>query len=263
MSNEQLSYYFDGSMAGLLSCVFRAFQFKEFQVQLGLLDGAQHGLFSEVIEVPSHEQHAQRVWSALQQKLSKAALKQIYFASLSESLDAYQHLFNYCIYVFQQQHSIEKDYLHPSVLAISQWTKKVGREKHRMEAFVRFKKTTDGLFLSLVRPDFNVLPLIQPHFIRRYQDQRWLIYDEQRKYGLYYDLNDVHEICMDANEIDRNIQNGGSQSFQLQLDEQEVLYDQLWKDYFNSINIKARQNIKLHVQYLPKRYWRYLNEKLI
>ncbi|MCJ0829173.1 TIGR03915 family putative DNA repair protein [Acinetobacter sp. NIPH1876] len=263
MSNEQLSYYFDGSMAGLLSCVFRAFQFKEFQVQLCLLDGAQHRLFSEVIEVPSHEQHAQRVWSALQQKLSKAALKQIYFASLSESLDAYQHLFDYCIYVFQQQHSIEKDYLHPSVLAISQWTKKVGREKHRMEAFVRFKKTTDGLFLSLVRPDFNVLPLIQPHFRRRYQDQRWLIYDEQRKYGLYYDLNDVHEIGMDANEIDRNLQNGGSQSFQLQLDEQEVLYDQLWKDYFNSINIKARQNIKLHVQYLPKRYWRYLNEKLI
>jgi hypothetical protein len=36
-------------------------------------------------------------------------------------------------------------------------------------------------FLSLVRPDFNVLPLIQPHFKRRYQDQRWLIYDEQRK----------------------------------------------------------------------------------
>ncbi|MCU4336936.1 TIGR03915 family putative DNA repair protein [Acinetobacter dispersus] len=263
MSNEQLSYYFDGSMAGLLSCVFRAFQFKEFQVQLCLLDGAQHGLFFEVIEVPAHEQHAQRVWSALQQKLSKAALKQIYFASLSESLDAYQHVFNYCIYVFQQQHSIEKDYLHPSVLAISQWTKKVGREKHRMEAFVRFKKTTDGLFLSLVRPDFNVLPLIQPHFRRRYQDQRWLIYDEQRKYGLYYDLLDVHEVYMDANEIDRNIQNGGSQSFQLQLDAQEVLYDQLWKDYFNSINIKARQNIKLHVQYLPKRYWRYLNEKLI
>ncbi|WP_171550682.1 TIGR03915 family putative DNA repair protein [Acinetobacter sp. Ac_5812] len=263
MSNEQLSYYFDGSMAGLLSCVFRAFQFKEFQVQLSLIDQTQHGLFSDVIDVPNHEPHAQRVWSALQQKLSKAALKQIYFASLSESLDAYQHLFNYCIYVFQQQHSIEKDYLHPSVLAISQWTKKVGREKHRMEAFVRFKKTTDGLFLSLVRPDFNVLPLIQPHFRRRYQDQRWLIYDEQRKYGLYYDLHDVHEVGMDANEIDRNIQNGGSQSFQLQLDGQEVLYDQLWKDYFNSINIKARQNIKLHVQYLPKRYWRYLNEKYV
>ncbi len=68
---------------------------------------------------------------------------------------------------------------------------------------------------------------------------------------------------MDADKIDRNLQKGGSQSFQLELDEQEILYDQLWKDYFQSINIKERQNIKLHVQYLPKRYWRYLNEKYV
>ncbi|WP_171257966.1 TIGR03915 family putative DNA repair protein [Acinetobacter gyllenbergii] len=263
MLNQKLNYCFDGSMLGLLSCVFRAFQFKEFEVQLCLLGETQHGLFSDVVDVANHEPHAQRVWSALQQKLSPAALKQIYFASLSESLEAYQHLFNYCIYVFQQSYSIEKDYLHPSVLAISQWTKKVGREKHRMEAFVRFKKTTDGLFLSLVRPDFNVLPLIQPHFRRRYQDQRWLIYDEQRNYGLYYDLKQIHEVFMDADKIDCNLQKGGSQSFQLELDEQEILYDQLWKDYFQSINIKERQNIKLHVQYLPKRYWRYLNEKYV
>ncbi|MBP7218470.1 MAG: TIGR03915 family putative DNA repair protein [Acinetobacter sp.] len=262
MSSGGMAYYaFDGSMVGLLNCVFRAFQFKEFHVQLRLFDGAQQGLFSHIIEIENNELHAQRVWSALEQKLAPNALRQIYFAYLSESLEAHQHLLNYCIHVFQQQKSVEKDYLHPSVLAISQWTKKVGREKHRMEAFVRFKKTTDGLFLSLVRPDFNVLPLIQPHFKRRYQDQRWLIYDEQRKYGLYYDLKEIHEVSLEANQIDRNIENGASQSFQLLLDEQEQLYDQLWKDYFKSTNIQERQNIKLHVQYLPKRYWRYLNEK--
>ncbi|MEC8567239.1 MAG: TIGR03915 family putative DNA repair protein, partial [Pseudomonadota bacterium] len=143
-------YYFDGSMVGLLNCVFRAFQFKEFQVQLCFNEGAQHGLFSTVVEIPNNENHAQRVWSAIQQRLSQSSLRQFYFAYLSESLDAFQHLFNYCIYVFRHQHSVEKNYTHPSVLAIAQWAKKVGREKHRMEAFVRFKKTTDGLFLSLV-----------------------------------------------------------------------------------------------------------------
>ena len=81
-------------------------------------------------------------------------------------------------------------------------------------------------------------------------------------YGLYYDLHEIHEVSLEANQIDRNIENGASQNFQLELDEQEELYDQLWKDYFNSINIKERQNVKLHVQYLPKRYWRYLNEKI-
>ncbi|EXA81621.1 hypothetical protein J543_0984, partial [Acinetobacter baumannii 1159076] len=133
MFNDEVAYYFDGSMVGLLSCVFRAFQFKELQVRLCLNDAAQHGLFADKIEVSNNEQHAERVWSALQKKLSSSSLKQFYFASLSESLDAYQHLFNYCIYVFSSHSSVEKDYSHPSVLAIAQWTKKVGREKHRME----------------------------------------------------------------------------------------------------------------------------------
>ncbi len=35
--------------------------------------------------------------------------------------------------------------------------------------------------------------------------------------------------------------------FSVELDDDELLYDQLWKDYFKSINIEARTNIKLHV----------------
>jgi len=100
MFNDEVAYYFDGSMVGLLSCVFRAFQFKELQVRLCLNDAAQHGLFADKIEVSNNELHAERVWSALQKKLSSSSLRQFYFAYLSESLDAYQHLFNYCIYVF-------------------------------------------------------------------------------------------------------------------------------------------------------------------
>ncbi len=132
-----------------------------------------------------------------------------------------------------------------------------------MEAFVRFKKAKDGLFLSLVRPDFNVLPIIYRHFQERYQDQSWLIYDERRNYGIYYDLKQMRQVEMNAEIIDPQIRIGHSQSFSIELDDQELLYDQLWKDYFNSVNIQARKNMKLHIQYVPKRYWRYMNEKIL
>ncbi len=46
------------------------------------------------------------------------------------------------------------------------------------------------------------------------------------------------------------------------LDEQEKLYATLWKDYFKNTNIKERKNLKLHIQHVPKRYWRYLTEKM-
>lgn len=277
VANERPIYCFDGTLTGLLCCVFRAFQFREYLVEIHAYTSKQNSashhslqdnLFNVSIEVASQDVHAQRVWNALKQKLSNNALRQLYYAFLAENTDAYQHIFNYCIYIFrhaqtQQVHSLEKNYTHPSVLAIAQWAKKVGREKHRMEAFVRFKKSSDGVFLSLIAPDFNVLPLIQRHFRNRYQDQRWLIYDEKRHFGIYYDLDQVQEVDLSAQTIDAQKEIGGSQQFLIDLDDQEVLYDQLWKDYFQSINIKERQNIKLHVQCVPKRYWRYLNEKSV
>lgn len=263
------SYVFDGTMTGLLCCVYRAFQFKEFDVRVysQSKDQEQHwvqsGLFDEFVHVEPNEEQAQRVWQGLKKKVSENGIRNFYYAFLSEQQRAFQHLFNFSVYVFQSSKAVDRDYGHVDVLALSQWAKQVGREKHRMEAFVRFKKCQDGLFLSLVRPDFNVLPLIERHFKRRYQDQKWLIYDEARNYGIYYDLSGIHQVNMNALDIDENLQIGSSQSFSVELDDEEVLYDQLWKDYFNSVNIKARKNVKLHVQYVPKRYWRYMNEKTL
>lgn len=256
-------YCFDGSMTGLLSCVFRVFVFKEFEVKVTANPHAQNGLFDDFVHVASNDEHAQRVWQGLKQKVSSSSLRAFYYAFLSEQEDAFQILFDFAIYVFQNQRPVDKDYGHHAVIGMSQWAKQVGREKHRMEAFVRFKKCKDGLFLSLVKPDFNVLPIILKHFKARYQDQMWLIYDEQRQYGIYYDLKEVHQIEMNAETIDSQLKIGHSQSFSIELDDEEVLYDQLWKDYFNSVNIQARKNMKLHIQYVPKRYWRYMNEKTL
>ncbi|OTG58683.1 DNA metabolism protein [Acinetobacter sp. ANC 4204] len=255
-------YCFDQTMTGLLSCVYRSFQFKDFDVRL-IADNTQAGLFDEYIDVASNEEHAQRVWQGLRQRVSPISLRYFYYCFLSEQQQAHQHLFNFCIYIFKNTQVVDQNYAHADVLAVSQWAKQVGREKHRMEAFVRFKKCRDGLFLSLIQPDFNVLPLIERHFKNRYQDQRWLIYDEKRHFGIYYDLTMVHQVKMEVEQLDLAYKVGHSQSFSIQLDDDERLYDQLWKDYFKSINIEARKNLKLHVQFVPKRYWRYLNEKII
>jgi probable DNA metabolism protein len=100
-----------------------------------------------------------------------------------------------------------------------------------------------------------VLPLISTHFKERYADQRWLIYDCRRKYGLYYDLDEVSEVTIDFNESNNNSKDV--------YDEKENLYQELWKQYFDSVNIKARKNMKLHIQHVPKRYWKWLVEKQV
>jgi len=45
------------------------------------------------------------------------------------------------------------------------------------------------------------------------------------------------------------------------LQENEPDYQVLWKSYFDNVNIPERRNMKLHLQHIPKRYWKYLSEK--
>jgi len=135
--------------------------------------------------------------------------------------------------------------------------KSVNREKHRMKAFIRFEKTVDGIFYAPIEPDYNVLPLIAGFFKNRYADQQWIIYDLKRKYGLHYNLKTVQEVTFDFVEM----KNSTSYLAGDLLDEKEELYGLLWKDYFKSTNIPARKNMKLHLQHVPKRYWKYLTEK--
>jgi probable DNA metabolism protein len=244
---------YDGSFEGFLTTVFEIYECKIQGAEIKREEMVNGSLFSGAHLVQTNREKAYRVWAKLEQKISKTALNQLYKSFLSELPQIDDVLLRYIQYIMASKHGVENDYGHPDVLAVQQTSKKVYREKHRMEAFVRFQLTSDGLYYAIIQPDYNVLPLIASHFENRYADQRWLIYDSRRKYGLYYDLNKVEEVTIDFNE-------GLSEQTGV-YDEKENLYQELWKQYFDSINIKARKNMKLHIQHVPGRYWKYLIEK--
>lgn len=249
-------YVFDGSLEGLLCAVFEWFERKPGPVQLVPQSAFQPDAFTVHLDILSEERKADRVWKGLQSRLPKGWIRRFYCTYLSETVPAYHALFEFACYIFSSPPGAESNYGNPYVLAISQTAIKVEREKHRMEAFIRFQHTADGIFYCGIDPDFNVLPLIMTHFKNRYADQQWIIYDINRKYGLFYDLEKVEEIKIDFNE-----HRGMMKPTAAALSDQEALYAVLWKDYFKSANIAARKNTKLHVQHVPKRYWKYLTEK--
>ncbi|KQM78316.1 DNA metabolism protein [Pedobacter sp. Leaf216] len=252
-----MTYIIDGSLQGLLTAVFEWFERKPGKATLKSSAIFQPEAFVESFTVTTHHEKADRVWAGLQKKLKKNWLRQFYCSYLSEIPEAYNHLFQFAIYIFQNQPGAESNFGNAHVMALSKYARSVEREKHRMEAFIRFQKTGDGIFYAGIDPDFNVLPLISNHFKNRYADQQWVIYDLKRKYGLHYNLTSVEEITISFSSV--NKQNPAP----VLMDEGEALYSTLWKDYFKSANIVARKNTKLHLQHVPKRYWKYLTEKAI
>lgn len=251
-------YVFDGSFEGLLTAIFEFYDRKPGSVKLVCQADFEPILLDETFEVISDEAKARRVWTGLTKKLAPEWRTRFYKCYLSESQEIFQHLFDFACYIFDNPEGAESNFGHPSVIALSKMDKSVNREKHRMKAFIRFQETADGIFYAPVEPDYNVLPLIASFFKNRYADQKWIIYDLKRKYGLFYDLEKVAEIVLDY------LPETAKSKVQLPSDvlqDKEELYALLWKDYFKSTNIPARKNMKLHVQHVPKRYWKYLTEK--
>jgi probable DNA metabolism protein len=247
---------YDGSFEGLLSAIFDLYEYKFKPAHIVTEAQYAPSVFDQHHVTITDELKAGRVWKGLKQKISPAALAQFYKTFLSEDVGVESMLLQYAQQVFSHPQSIECDYANPSVLYVSQTAKKVYREKHRMEAFVRFQLLHDGLYYAVCQPDYNVLPLIEKHFKERYADQRWLIFDARRKYGIYYDLQTVEMVKLSFNEEHPN-----PADTSYAWSEAEQLYQLLWQQYFSSVNIVARKNTKLHIQHMPRRYWKYLPEK--
>jgi probable DNA metabolism protein len=101
----------------------------------------------------------------------------------------------------------------------------IRREEHRFHAFVKFEKV-EGLFQSVITPDYNIIPLLGPFFEKRYADQRWLIFDKKRHYGIYYDKEKVAEMELDFED--------GSLSDSIEIPINDTFYKDLWRTYFDS-----------------------------
>ena len=253
MKNETTLIY-DGSFNGFLTSIFVAFEEKLNVADIQKNGQGQNGLFSDTETIFTNVQKAKRVWNGVRSK-SYNAISNIYFAYLSETDGIEYMLFNYIKKLMAHQGK-QRDFSDETVLHISQLARKVGREKHRMEAFVRFQLTKDNIYFANIEPDYDVLPLISKHFRNRYADQHWLIYDVKRRYGIFYNLEGVEIVSLNLEEIHFN-RTKKSKAFT----EREYDYQDLWNNYFKSTNITSRINRKLHTQHVPKRYWKYLSEK--
>lgn len=262
------TFIFDGTFEGLLTSIFEYYERKPGKVELVATHYYEPKLIGETLEITNDEAKAKRVWAGLKKKLSPDWQLRFYKSFLAETPEIFTHLFDFARYVFDNPtrggaessgaKGAEADYGHPAVIAIAQMDKSVNREKHRMKAFIRFQETADGIFYAPIEPDYNVLPLIASFFRNRYADQKWIIYDLKRHYGLFYDLYDLEEIRLGHRP---ELKAGTTFLAQELTHDQEGLYGMLWNDYFRSTNIPARKNRKLHIRQVPKRYWKYLTEK--
>ncbi|HVD98706.1 MAG TPA: TIGR03915 family putative DNA repair protein [Cytophagaceae bacterium] len=241
------TFIYDGSYEGLLSVIFESFTLKTTPNAIVSKKEFQSEWLETAIPIETNEEKANELLTRLE-ACSSNAVETVMKAFLSEQPEIELVIFHYCKHLISAKGKAE-DPSNPFVLQLKKLKKQLDQETQRMQAFVRFQKTADDIHYANIDPDFNVLPLIGDHFEKRYPNQKWMIFDTKRNYGLYYDLEKTTYIKI--NEIQINLRT-----------EKENSYQSLWKNYFESTNTRERKNVKFHLQQLPKKNWKYLPEKI-
>lgn len=258
---------YEPSFEGWLSAVFYVYANKlqdDASLQIIAEDCYVPSLISQATSVATDEDKAERVLTKLHKLLGRSGMRNILWGFLSEKDNIGTTLFQVVKYAIDYpSRPIMEDLGNLNVLELVQTVKSVGREKHRMEAFVRFEHTTDDIYFARVEPDFNVLPLIGEHFRQRYQDQHWAIYDLTRNYGIYYDKSQSTPKRPAALQTITDLDDAVLRNPASIHSPDEQRYQRFWQGYFTNVNIKERKNPRLHKQYLPQRYWKYLSEKQV
>lgn len=249
---------YDGTFEGLMTAVFEVYEYRFKPAKIIAIANYQsRSIFTDHHEVVTRQEKADRVLRMIEKNLGKKGASQFLRVYLFENENAERLILSAISKSIKfPKENILNNFADTDIMDIAKINKSISREVHRMHAFVRFEKLQDEVYFSKIEPDFNVLPLIITHFKNRYRDQKWMIYDLKRHYGIFYDLNDVQffEPALEQNQQLTRTENI--------LHEEEIKYQQLWQRYFFKTNIPERKNLKLHVQSLPKRYWKYLTEKL-
>jgi probable DNA metabolism protein len=206
MDNSKVLVY-DGSFNGFLTAVFTAFE-NNFNV-LGFKreTATQKGLFSDTDIIATQKAKAKIVWESIENK-NHSAVRNIYFAFLSEVDGVDFMLYQYIKKLYGLLEQIQIEQLAMIEIKISKLALSVGREKAQIENLVDFQSTNDDVYISEIKPGFNVLPLVSRHFRYRYSKHKWIIFDRKRNYGMYYNGKFVELISKETKNMYLNANTG-------------------------------------------------------
>lgn len=132
----------------------------------------------------------------------------------------------------------------PDVQQLHRMVKAIGRDCHKMHAFVRFREVQGQgprRFIAWFEPDHHIVARATPFFARRFADMDWLILTPKGRAAFQAGQLTTDEIACDNPQLD---------------DPTEAL----WRTYYASIFNPARVKIKAMQSEMPRKYWKNLPE---
>lgn len=238
-------YLHDGELDGFLTCIYEHYYVLEAE---GIYEAKKYErvLFEEARYMETNTEKSDIVHQAMIDQFSEAMYSNVYHTFLSNDYEKDTMLLNYLKIAFKCGRDTDRMRSVDEVYKVQKMGRQVGFEKHRFYGLLRFSDMGDYLYAKF-EPDHNIVTLMADHFADRFKDERFVIHDVKRKIAVIgYDgqwlLTDfTHN--MDGEML-----------------AEELFFRDLWHQYFDSIGIEDRKNLKLQQSFVPLKYRKHLVE---
>ena len=233
-------YVYDGSLAGFFVCVHESFYSKELPLSIVSTSNEEPSLYRRKL-IDSDKIKAQAVRASILKNVSKRALELVEHVFLCHHNNRELKLLKFLAAAFRSGSKITSMLGVAEVADVLAMERHMLGERHLLLGFIRFKDYGDILG-AVISPKNFVLPLLAQHFIDRFPNENFIIYDKTYSAALIYqhkklEITAVSEISF-AEEP-----------------EKELHYQDLWKNFYKTIGIKERLNPRCRMSHMPKRYW--------
>lgn len=240
-----LNYLYDGSFEGLLCCVFESYQRDEIPADILPPDSSQLS-FLPGREIGTDPERARRVLRSIPEKMGQDALGLVKYAFLTCLAQKELHILLFLRRGYQCGPSICRRLTDDAVYPVQKAVQHLTREAHLLKGFIRFS-AYGNLLAAEIGPKNFVLPLLTEHFCRRFPEERFLIHDTVHEMALLYYPHKAAIL--------------GTEGLTMPLpDREEQDFRELWRTYYNTIEVPGRHNPKCRMSHMPKRYWTYMTE---
>ena len=236
---------YDGTFEGFLSLVYEVYykKLKPIKIYKTL---PNEMIFEEILKINTSKDNAIKVLTAIKTKFPKELIQRILNIFMCDSKEFEMALLEYIIIGFKdfkQLYNINNS----CVFYLNSLEKELFRLVHKMYAFIRFEELEDGTLYGKIESKFNVVYFLGKHFLKRFNNQNFIIHDLNRK--LAFIKIDEDFSIQEVAYFDEPTFSSNEEKFQ-----------KLWKSFFKGVTIKERINLKLQQNLVPLVYRTYMSE---
>jgi len=201
----------------------------------------QYTLFDEYIHVDGDSDKAQKVISAIRNKISPQVYRELAFASMAYEEDVLDNIYHVLILGFAYGPEILNMVHFKDVFRNNEIRCRVGREANRFREIVRFHQL-GNIYIAHIEPKSRVAEYLGPVFQDRMPSEHFMIIDDIHLDAVVHPANEEYYMRkLTPEELE-------------QLKSTEEVNDEftdLWKVFFDTIAIKERINPRCQMLHFP------------